>query len=100
MIGKQTREDHPQVMNTAIRLYADAVNARTKQENGFDLTAYDERTLAFAKNYSRRLLAVDVNLQINEMLDTAWELFANHFTREEIGIREELVNKYWKDNQS
>ena len=33
VIGKKTRADHPQVMNAAIRLYADAINARTKQEN-------------------------------------------------------------------
>ena len=33
VIGKQTREDHNQVMNTAVRLYADAANARTKLEN-------------------------------------------------------------------
>ena len=38
VIGKKTRKDHPQVMNAAIRLYADAANARTKMENGFDLT--------------------------------------------------------------
>ena len=37
VIGKKTRKDHPQVMNAAIRLYADAANARTKLENGFDL---------------------------------------------------------------
>lgn len=98
VIGEQTREDHPQVMNTAIRLYADAVNARTKLENGFDLTGYDERTLTFSENYSRSLLAVDVNLQINDMLDTAWELFANHFSREEVGIREQLMQKYWRDD--
>ena len=36
-------------MNAAVRLYADAANAKTKLENGFDLTNYDERTLAFAK---------------------------------------------------
>ena len=30
VIGKKTRKDHPQVMNAAIRLYADAANARTK----------------------------------------------------------------------
>nr|HRC67246.1 V-type ATP synthase subunit B [Bacteroidales bacterium] len=41
VIGKKTREDHPQVMNTAVRLYADAANAKTKLENGFDLTDYD-----------------------------------------------------------
>ena len=40
VIGKKTRADHPQVMNACIRLYADAANARTKLENGFDLTNY------------------------------------------------------------
>lgn len=95
VIGKQTREDHPQVMNTAIRLYADAANARTKQENGFDLTDYDERALDFAKEYTRKLLAVDVNLSVNDMLDTGWELLASHFSQNEVGIKEELVKKYW-----
>ena len=49
VIGKKTREDHPQVMNAAVRLYSDAANAKTKLENGFDLSDYDERTLKFAK---------------------------------------------------
>jgi len=95
VIGKQTREDHPQVMNTSIRLYADAANARTKQENGFDLTDYDERALQFATEYSEELLAVDVNLKVDEMLDTAWNLLASHFTSKEVGMREDLINKYW-----
>ena len=43
VIGKKTREDHPQVMNACVRLYADAANAKTKLENGFDLSDYDER---------------------------------------------------------
>ena len=79
VIGKQTREDHNQVMNTAVRLYADAANARTKLENGFDLSDYDNRCLEFAKEYSTRLLAIDVNISINEMLDTAWELVRQVF---------------------
>jgi V/A-type H+-transporting ATPase subunit B len=96
VIGTRTREDHPQVMNTAVRLYADAANAKTKLENGFDLTAYDERTLQFAKEYSEKLLAIDVNLDINSMLNTAWELFARHFNMNEVGIKAELVKKYGK----
>jgi len=95
VIGKQTREDHPQVMNTAIRLYADAANARTKQENGFDLTGYDERALQFAEEYTGKLLAVDVNLSVNDMLDEGWRLLASHFSHNEVGIKEELVKKYW-----
>jgi V/A-type H+-transporting ATPase subunit B len=96
VIGKKTREDHPQVMNAAVRLYADASNARTKMENGFDLTDYDERTLAFAKDYARELLAIDVSLDTTEMLDVAWGLFAKHFTQDEVNIKKELVDKYWR----
>ncbi|MBN1638598.1 MAG: V-type ATP synthase subunit B, partial [Ignavibacteriales bacterium] len=95
VIGKQTREDHPQVMNAAIRLYADAANAKTKLENGFDLTEYDERTLKFAKEYSKNLLAIDINIDIELMLDTAWKLFAKYFQPAELGIKKALVDKYW-----
>ena len=95
VIGKKTREDHPQVMNACVRLYADAANAKTKLENGFDLSDYDERTLKFAKEYSEKLLAIDVNIEITEMLDTAWRLFAKYFTKSEVAIKEALTEKYW-----
>ncbi len=98
VIGKKTREDHPQVMNAAVRLYADAANAKTKQENGFDLTDYDERSLEFAKGYSEKLLAIDVNIETDAMLETAYDLFEKHFTPAEVGIRQEFVEKYWKKN--
>jgi len=95
VIGKKTRADHPQVMNTAVRLYADAANAKTKLENGFDLSDYDERTLKFAREYSERLLAIDVNVDTERMLDIAWELFKRHFSKSEIGIKEEFMDRYW-----
>ena len=94
VIGKKTRRDHPQVMNAAVRLYADAANARTKMENGFDLTDYDRRTLEFAKDYSGSLLAIDVNMGTDEMLDTAWSLFRKYFTRSELGIKQEIVDEF------
>ena len=94
VIGKKTRKDHPQVMNAAIRLYADAANARTKLENGFDLTDYDKRTLDFARDYSNELLAIDVNIGITQMLDTAWALFRKYFTRSELGIKKEIVDEF------
>jgi V/A-type H+-transporting ATPase subunit B len=96
VIGKKTREDHPQVMNAAVRLFADAANAKTKLENGFDLTDYDDRTLSFAKDYSEKLLAIDVNIDTEQMLDVAWGLFGEHFTKTEVNIKQELVDKYWK----
>ncbi|HPV57857.1 MAG TPA: V-type ATP synthase subunit B, partial [Tenuifilaceae bacterium] len=95
VIGKKTRKDHPQVMNAAVRLYADAANAKTKLENGFDLTEYDERALKFAHDYSMKLLAIDINIEVDTMLDTAWQLFAKYFSQTEVAIKNELVQKYW-----
>ena len=97
VIGKKTREDHPQVMNACVRLYADAANAKTKLENGFDLSDYDERALKFAHDYSEKLLSIDINIDIDQMLDTAWRLFAEYFTKTEVAIKEELIQKYWKE---
>lgn len=98
VIGKKTREDHPQVMNAAVRLYADAANARTKLENGFDLTDYDQRTLNFAREYSDKLLAIDVNIDTEQMLVTTWALFNKHFSPAEVGLKKEFVDKYWPKN--
>ena len=99
VIGKKTRADHPQVMNACIRLYADAANARTKQENGFDLTDYDNRVLEFAKEYSNDLLAIDVDLKIEQMLDTAWNLFGKYFNKSEVSIKKEFMDKYWNGKE-
>lgn len=95
VIGKKTREDHPQLMNALVRLYSDAANARTKQENGFDLTDYDQRALNYAEEYSRELLAIDINIDTTLMLDIGWRLLSKYFTRNEAGIKAELMDKYW-----
>lgn len=58
-------------------------------------TNYDERTLAFAKDYSNQLLAIDVNLDTTEMLDVAWSLFGKYFRPEEVNIKKELVDQFW-----
>jgi V/A-type H+-transporting ATPase subunit B len=98
VIGKKTREDHPQVMNTAVRLYNDASNAKTKRDNGFDLSDYDERCIEFASEYSVKLLAIDVNIDVDEMLDTTWGLFGKYFKPTEVSIKQNLMDKYWKGN--
>lgn len=99
VIGKVTRKDHPQVMNAAIRLYADAANSKTKLENGFELSDYDRRVLRFAEDYSRDILAIDVNLETEEMLDETWKLFSKYMTRDEVGIKQEFTDLYWKEKQ-
>lgn len=96
LVQKQTRDDHAQVMNAGVRLYADAQNAKTKLENGFDLSDYDNRCLSYARDYATRILSIDVNISIIEMLDTLWELFGKYFSPAETGIKQKYVDKYWK----
>lgn len=95
--GKKTRKDHAQIMNASIRLYSDAANAKTKLENGFDLTDYDNRCLDFAKEYSEKLLAIDVNLDTTEMLDVTWKLLYKYFKLEEVNIKKEFTDQYWHE---
>ncbi len=97
VIGKKTREDHPQVMNALVRLYADAMEAKTKKENGFDLNEYDLRCLDFARDYANELLAIDINISVEEMLDRGWHLMHRYFKAFEVGIKEQLVQKYWPE---
>jgi len=96
VIGTKTRADHEEVMNAAIRLYSDAANAKTKKENGFDLSDYDERVMKFAKDYSEKLLAIDVNIEIDMMMDISWELFKKYFDRSEVAIKDKFMDIYWK----
>jgi V/A-type H+/Na+-transporting ATPase subunit B len=80
-------------MNTAVRLYADAANAKTKLENGFDLTDYDERTLKFAREYSEKLLAIDVNIDTKPCLRPAGNFSASTLPRPRlVSVKNWLIN--------
>jgi len=96
VIGKKTREDHPHVMNAAVRLYADATNAKTKRDNGFELSDYDKRVLQFGKEYASKLLAIEVDIDSTHMLDRAWELFDHYFDQSEVAIKQSIMDAYWK----
>lgn len=94
VIGKQTREDHGAVMNTMIRLYAAAGDAARKQSMAFDLSAYDRRLLQFGELFQDRFMDINVDLPLDAALDLAWETLAECFTREELLVRQELLDKY------
>lgn len=44
-----------------------------------------------------KLLAIDVNVDTDTMLDISWELFGKFFTKAEVAIKEHLVQKFWKN---
>ncbi len=96
VIGKVTREDHSQIMNTMIRFYAGAVEAEKKQAMAFDLSAFDERLLKFGKLFARRFMDIRISMPLNEALDLSWQTLGECFEADELLMKEALVDKYFR----
>lgn len=95
VIGKVTREDHGDLANTQIRLYADSKKARERQSMGFKLSKWDEKLLTFSHLFEERMMSLEVNLGIEEALNLGWETLSECFEKSEVGIKDSLLNKYW-----
>jgi V/A-type H+-transporting ATPase subunit B len=95
VIGKVTREDHSQLMNTMIRFYAGAVEAEKKQAMAFELSPFDEKLLKYGKLFRQRFMDIKASMSLNEALDECWNTLAECFDREELLMKKALVDKYF-----
>jgi V/A-type H+-transporting ATPase subunit B len=100
VIGKETREDHSQVMNTMIRLYAESEDAIQKEAMSFELSDYDQRLLAFRVVFRDKLMRIDQSISLEAALDLSWKMMADHFTCDEVLIKSSLVEKYWPNERA
>lgn len=95
VIGKVTREDHGELANTMIRLYADSKKAREREGMGFRLSRWDEKLLRYSFLFEERMMNLEVNLRLEEALDLGWLTLAECFELEEIGVKKSISDKYW-----
>ena len=95
VIGKVTREDHSQVMNTMIRFYSGARDAEQKQAMAFDLSDYDHQLLKFGGLFRERFMDIDVAMPLEEALDLCWQTMAECFRPEQLLMRENLIEQYY-----
>jgi V/A-type H+-transporting ATPase subunit B len=95
VIGKVTREDHSQLMNTMVRFYSGAKEAETKQAMAFDLTAFDQKLIKFGGLFKSRFMDIRVSMPLNDALDLCWQTLAECFEPEELLMKHELVDKYF-----
>jgi V/A-type H+-transporting ATPase subunit B len=95
VIGKETREDHGDIMNNCIRLYSDARESKRKHGMGFRLSQWDKKLLAYADVFREEVLDLKVNIPVEAALDLCWDILTRFFEPEEVGIKKELVDKYW-----
>lgn len=95
VIGKVTREDHGDLANAMIRLYADSKKARERRGMGFKLSRWDEKLLRYSYLFEKRMMNLQVNLSLEKALDLGWETLAECFELEEVGIKKSISEKYW-----
>jgi len=95
VIGKVTREDHGDIANGLIRLYADSKKARERQSMGFKLSRWDEKLLSFSILFEKQMMDLEVNIPIEEALNLGWKLLSECFQRHEVGLKQALIDKYW-----
>ena len=97
--GKETREDHPAIMNTMIRFYSDSVNAAQKQAMAFELSGYDLKTIKFGDLFKERFMSLDASMTLEEALDKCWETMAECFGPEETLMKQSFLEKYWPNQE-
>jgi V/A-type H+-transporting ATPase subunit B len=95
VIGKVTREDHGDLANAMIRLYAESKKARERQAMGFKISKWDEKLLHYSHLFEKRMMNLEVNYTLEEALDLGWETLGECFEPNEVGIKEAVIKKYW-----
>lgn len=95
VIGSVTREDHGDVANAQIRLYAESKKAKERESMGFRLSKWDEKLLNYSALFEKRMMDLEVNIPIEEALNLGWQTLSECFELHEVGIKESLVKKYW-----
>lgn len=99
VIGKQTREDHGQVMNTMVRFYSAACDAEQKKAMAFEISEFDNRLLKFGTLFRERFMNINISLPLEKALDLAWQTMSECFNENELLIKQDLINKYFRPLQ-
>jgi len=100
VVGKATREDHSQIMNTMIRFYSGAQEAEKKQAMAFELSPFDEKLLKYGRLFHERFMDIRASMPVIEALDTCWETLAECFEPQELLMKQELIDKYFPKNKT
>jgi V/A-type H+-transporting ATPase subunit B len=95
VIGKVTREDHAQIMNTMIRFYSSAQDAKQKQAMAFELSPFDLKLLKFGDLFRQRFMDINLSLALEDALNLCWQTLAECFEPQELLMKQSLIEKYF-----
>jgi len=96
-VNGRTRDDHRAIMDAMIRLFSDYRSTLEKQSMGFKMSAWDEKLLKYGKRFENEMMDLSVNIPLEKALDLGWEILADCFDRTEVGIKTDLIEKFWPE---
>ena len=96
-VNDKTRDDHRSIMNGMARLLSEAEERVKAQKFGSVKDDYSLRLLDYRKTFQRELMDPFRYLELEDALDLCWDILANHFKKEEVGLSSELINTYWPE---
>lgn len=94
-VNKKTRDDHRAVMDSMIRLFASYRETQEKKAMGFRMSDWDEKLLKYGELFETHMMDLSVNLPLEQALDRGWMILSICFDPQEVGIKTELIEKYW-----
>ncbi len=95
LVNGKTRDDHRAIMTACIQLYAKCKESREKQAMGFVMSNWDKKLLGYGRRFEQEMMDLKVNIPLEEALNRCWQILAEFFNPQEVGITERLIEKYW-----
>lgn len=94
-VNGKTRADHRALMDGMIKLYSSYKEGLEKKAMGFVMSKWDEKLLKYGEFFEKEMMDLSVNIPLEKALDLGWEILAQCFTKEETGLRSDLIEKFW-----
>ncbi|MFQ3579476.1 MAG: V-type ATP synthase subunit B [Bacteroidales bacterium] len=99
-VNGKTRSDHRTIMNAMARLLSEAEERVKAQKFGSVKDDYSLRLLDYRTTFIRELMDPFRYLELEDALDLCWEVLANHFKPEEVGLSTNLIQTYWPEKNN
>lgn len=94
-VNDKTRADHRALMDGMIKIYAAYKESLEKKSMGFRMSEWDEKLLKYGEIFEARMMALTVNIPLEEALDRGWEILAECFEPQETGLKTGLIKEFW-----
>jgi len=94
-VNGKSRDDHRAIMGSCIQLYALCRESREKHDMGFEMSKWDRKLLKYGDIFEDKIMNLSVNIPLFDALDRCWDILAECFDPEEVGIRKKIIEKHW-----